>query len=140
MLMMIFCSKRLVTPSALRGLARSAAKTDNPIVCNSGNLRRSSTTKLKMLNGVKRIRAPLTKPVIHPINDYRCLLKECQNDYLARVPFIENKINVVEANLHIVPFLADGLAFAKNELIEVHNRINQINNVLENDRLNIPVQ
>ena len=91
-----------------------------------------------MQNGVKRIRAPLTPPTFHPINDYRHVLKLCVNDYVARVPAIEHKINVVEANLQVVPFMKDGLIFMKNELIAVHNRINQINNLLENNRLNPP--
>jgi hypothetical protein len=96
-----------------------------------------------MLNGAKRIRAPLAPlaPVyVHPINDYRYLLRECANDYIARIPVIENKINVVETNLHAVPFLEGGLKCMKNELNEVKDRVNRINNVLENDRLNIPVE
>ena len=93
-----------------------------------------------MLNGAKRIRAPLTPVYVHPINDYRHLLKECSDDYTARIPVIENKINVVETNLEFVPFLEGGLKCMKNELIEVRNRVNQINNVLEKYRLNIPVE
>jgi hypothetical protein len=93
-----------------------------------------------MLNGAKRIRAPLTPVYVHPINDYRHLLRECGNDYLARIPVIENKINVVEKNLHAVPFLEGGLICMKNELTDVKKRVNQINNVLENNRLNAPIE
>ena len=82
-----------------------------------------------MQNGVKRVRSCL--PVYYPINDYRHLLKECVNDYTARIPVIENKINVVEKNLHVVPFLKDGLICMKNELTAVKDRIIKINNVLE---------
>lgn len=91
-----------------------------------------------MENGVKRIRACL--PTFHPINDYRHVLKLCANDYVMRVPGIEHKIKVVETNLDLVPFLASGLVCMKNELVEVKERINQINNLLENNRLNNPIE
>lgn len=93
-----------------------------------------------MLNGVKRIRTPLTPVYVHPINDYRHLLKECVNDYIIQIPVIENKINVVEINLHVVPFLEGGLICMKNELTNVKKRVHQINNVLENNRLNAPIE
>lgn len=103
-----------------------------------------------MLNGAKRIRIPLAPsvpkvptapiPPAVPINDYVCLLNECANDYVARIPSIEHKINVVEANMGLIPFMEDGLAIMKNELAAVKNRVNQINNILEkNNCLNIPV-
>ena len=93
-----------------------------------------------MRNGVKRIRMPLTPVYIHPINDYRHMLNECVNDYTLRIPVIENKINVVETNISFVPFLEGGLKAMKNELIDVRNRVNQINNLLENNRLNKPIE
>lgn len=82
------------------------------------------------MNGVKRIRkAP-------PINDINSLLKECFNDYVAQISFIEHKIKVIETNIQIVPFMENGLHQMRMDLQKVKDRVNQISRALESNCLN----
>jgi hypothetical protein len=83
------------------------------------------------MNGVKRIRKAPPK-----INDLTYVLKECFNDYVAQISAIEHKINVVETNIQIVPFMENRLPYMRMELQKVKDRITQISRALESNCLN----
>jgi hypothetical protein len=68
--------------------------------------------------------------------DCSVVLKMCANDVAARLPGIVHKINVVQTNIEVVPFMRDGLERMKNELDYTLELQTKINNVIEKYCLN----
>ena len=89
----------------------------------------------KLMKKIIRLRHGSHAPTLP--NDCAETLKLCANDVAGRIPVIIHKINVVQTNIEVVPFMKDGLVHMKNELIATLNLQNNINNLLEKYRLNI---
>jgi len=89
---------------------------------------------MTILKQMKKIRRINTEPGLP--EDCATVLKLCENDVTTRIPYIRHKINVVETNISVVPFLKEGLECMKNELTKTLELQTLINNVIKKYRLN----